>query len=59
MYNELISFACAQIAATKEVTHTELGTLGHVPRTQEITCLSVCALAMERESGPVNLLVSV
>lgn len=38
----------------KEVIHTESGSPGHDPTTLETTCLNVCALAMERESGPVN-----
>lgn len=41
----------------KEVIHTESGTPGHDPTTLETTCLNVCVLAMERESGPVNPLV--
>lgn len=38
----------------KEVIHTESGTPGHDPTTLETTCLNVCVLATERESGPVN-----
>lgn len=50
-------FFSVQIAAMKEVIHTESGTPGHDPTTLETTCLNVCVLAMERESGPVNPLV--
>lgn len=42
----------------KEEIPTESGTPGHDHMTLETTCLNACALAMERESGLVNQLVS-
>lgn len=51
-------FSCLQIAAMKEEIPTESETPGHDHTTLETTCLNVCALAMERESGLANQLVS-